>query len=260
MNAYHEGNQVIIEVGDDGAGISIEKVRARGIERGLIDANVQYEDSEIVDLIFAPGFSTAEVVTGISGRGVGMDVVRKSAIELKGQLDVTTKVGQGSTFTIRLPLTLAIIRTLLVRVADRLFAIPLDAVIESQRIPRKELRSVSGSPVIMLRGRVVPLVMMRSFFDLGEKTEPDDYIMVVIIAHKGKHIGISVDSFECEQEIVIKPLSEVMGKSGCISGATILGNGEIALILDIASLATDIPRLALSPSAPVDVIKEVQLV
>lgn len=242
LNAYHEGNQVIIEVGDDGGGIAVDKVRARGVERGIIDADGVYSDSEIVDLIFAPGFSTAEQVTGISGRGVGMDVVRKSVVDLKGQLDVDTKVGHGSTFTIRLPLTLAIIRTLLVRVSQRLYAIPLDVVIESQRIPLREVRSISGGAVVTLRGSVVPLVIIRDVFDLNAPRENEDFVMVVIVSHKGRRIGIVVDGFEGDQEIVIKPLSGLMGNSGEIAGATILGNGEIALILDIAALATGLPR------------------
>ena len=242
LNAYHEGNQVIIEIGDDGGGIDLQKIRARGVERGLIDANGNYSDSDILDLIFAPGFSTAQVVSAISGRGVGMDVVKRCVNDLKGTLEVDTKLGIGTTFTIRLPLTLAIIRTLLVRVLDRLYAIPLDVVIESQRILSSEVRTIRGSPVVTLRGQVVPLVLIGERFGLPEKTSSDGYEMIVIVAHKGRRVGLVVDGFEGEQEIVIKPLSEIIGDTGCIAGATILGNGAIALILDIAALTTSISR------------------
>ncbi len=242
LNAYHEGNQVIIEVGDDGGGIDLEKIRARGIERGLIDANTTYPDSDILDLIFAPGFSTAQVVSAISGRGVGMDVVKRCVNDLKGILEVDTKLGKGTTFTIRLPLTLAIIRTLLVRVCDRLYAIPLDVVIESQRILATEMRTIGGSPVVTLRGQVVPLIRIGDMFGLPQSDPEDGYEMIVIVSHKGRRIGLVVDGFEGEQEIVIKPLSQIIGNTGCIAGATILGNGAIALILDIAALSTSVPR------------------
>lgn len=243
LNAYHEGNQVIIEVGDDGGGIDLEKIRARGIDRNLIDPNIMYSDSDILDLIFAPGFSTAETVSAISGRGVGMDVVKRCVTDLKGVLEVDTKLGVGTTFTIRLPLTLAIIRTLLVRVADRLYAIPLDVVIESQRILCTDVQSIGGNPVVTLRGAVVPLVRVGDRFGIPPTQSSDGYEMIVIVGHKGRRVGLVVDGFDGEQEIVIKPLSQIIGDTGCIAGATILGNGAIALILDIAALSSSLPRI-----------------
>jgi two-component system chemotaxis sensor kinase CheA len=241
LDAYHEGNQVIIEISDDGGGIDLRKIRARGIERGLIESDGAQTDDELIDLIFTPGFSTAASVSAISGRGVGMDVVKRSVTNLKGVLEVESNFGVGTTFTIRLPLTLAIIRTLLVRSAHRLYAIPLDVVVESQRIPIGEIRTIHGSPVVTLRGRVVPLLYVAREFDQVSDPVEEGYQMVVIVSHKGRHVGFVVDAFEGEQEIVIKPLSPIIGETHCIAGATILGNGSIALILDVAAMVNAIP-------------------
>ena len=235
LNAYHEGNQIIIEVADDGGGINLEKVRARGIKQGLISADDRLSDREIIELIFTPGFSTAEVVSDVSGRGVGMDVVKRNISRLKGVFDVDTQPGQGTRFTIKLPLTLAIIQALLVRVGEELYAIPLDSVIESQRVEMVDVRTVHGNEVITLRGQVVPLVRIAEFFELGGQRDPDK-VMIVIVGLQGRQVGLVVDSFEGEQEIVIKPLSDVVGRIAGISGATILGNGSISLIIDVHSL------------------------
>ena len=238
LNAYHEGNQIIIEVSDDGAGINLEKVRARGIKQGLISADDRLSDREIVELIFTPGFSTADVVSDVSGRGVGMDVVKRNITRLKGVFDVDTVTGQGTRFTIKLPLTLAIIQALLVRVAAELYAIPLDSVIESQRVEMTDVRTVHGNEVITLRGQVVPLLRIAEFFELGGERDPQK-VMIVIVGLQGKQVGLVVDSFEGEQEIVIKPLSDVVGRIAGISGATILGNGSISLIIDVHSLVSE---------------------
>ena len=238
LNAYHEGNQIIIEVSDDGNGIDLEKVRARGIKQGLIGADDRLLDREIIELIFTPGFSTAEVISDVSGRGVGMDVVKKNITRLKGVFDVNTVPGAGTTFTIKLPLTLAIIQALLVRVVDELYAIPLDSVIESQRIEMPDVRTVHGNEVITLRGQVVPLVRIADFFQLGGERDPEK-VMIVIVGLQGRQVGLVVDSFQGEQEIVIKPLSDVVGRIPGISGATILGNGSISLIIDVHSLVSE---------------------
>ncbi|HEY5341998.1 MAG TPA: chemotaxis protein CheA [Candidatus Aquilonibacter sp.] len=238
LNAYHEGNQIIIEVSDDGGGINLEKVRARGIKQGLISADDRLTDREIVELIFTPGFSTADVVSDVSGRGVGMDVVKRNISRLKGVFDVDTVPGQGTRFTIKLPLTLAIIQALLVRVAEELYAIPLDSVIESQRVEMVDVRTVHGNEVITLRGQVVPLLRIAEFFELGGQRDPVK-VMIVIVGLQGRQVGLVVDSFEGEQEIVIKPLSDVVGRIAGISGATILGNGSISLIIDVHSLVSE---------------------
>lgn len=238
LNAYHEGNQIIIEVTDDGNGIDLDKVRARGIKQGLIGSDDRLTDREIIELIFTPGFSTAEVISDVSGRGVGMDVVKKNITRLKGVFDVNTTPGVGTTFTIKLPLTLAIIQALLVRVVDELYAIPLDSVIESQRVEMPDVRTVHGNEVITLRGQVVPLVRVADFFELGGERDPDK-VMIVIVGLQGRQVGLVVDSFQGEQEIVIKPLSDVVGRIPGISGATILGNGSISLIIDVHSLVSE---------------------
>jgi two-component system chemotaxis sensor kinase CheA len=238
LNAYHEGNQIIIEVTDDGGGIDLEKVRARGIKQGLISSEDRLSDRELIELIFTPGFSTAEVISDVSGRGVGMDVVKKNITSLKGIFDVDSVAGQGTRFTIKLPLTLAIIQALLIRVVDELYAIPLDSVIESQRVEMPDVRTVHGNEVITLRGQVVPLVRVADFFQLGGQRDPEK-VMIVIVGLQGKQVGLVVDSFEGEQEIVIKPLSDVVGRIPGISGATILGNGSISLIIDVHSLVSE---------------------
>ncbi|GAC1410169.1 MAG: hypothetical protein NVSMB64_19150 [Candidatus Velthaea sp.] len=235
LNAYHEGNQVIIEIQDDGGGIALDKVRERGIKQGLISESDRLTDREIIELIFTPGFSTAEQVTDVSGRGVGMDVVKKNILRLKGIFDVDSVLGEGTKFTMKLPLTLAIIQALLVRVKDELYSIPLDSVIESQRINASDVRTVHGGEVITLRGQVVPLIRVGEFFNLGTKRDPDK-VMIVIVGLQGRQVGLVVDSFQGEQEIVIKPLSDVIGRIAGISGATILGNGSISLIIDVHSL------------------------
>ncbi|MHB8306412.1 MAG: chemotaxis protein CheA, partial [Vulcanimicrobiaceae bacterium] len=238
LNAYHEGNQIIIEVTDDGSGVDLERVRARAIKQGLISADDRLSDREIVELIFTPGFSTAEVISDVSGRGVGMDVVKKNITRLKGVFDVNTEAGVGTRFTIKLPLTLAIIQALLVRVADELYAIPLDSVIESQRVEMSEMRTVHGNEVITLRGQVVPLVRIAEVFELGGRRDPEK-AMIVVVGLQGRQVGLVVDAFQGEQEIVIKPLSDVVGRIPGISGATILGNGAISLIIDVHSLVSE---------------------
>jgi two-component system chemotaxis sensor kinase CheA len=235
LNAYHEGNQVIIEISDDGGGIDLQRVREKAIRMGVIDESDRLSDREIVELIFTPGFSTAAQVTDVSGRGVGMDVVKKNILRLKGVFDVDSVQGEGTKFTMKLPLTLAIIQALLVNVADELYSIPLDAVIESQRIDAAEVRTVHGGEVITLRGQVVPLIRIAEFFRLDAPRDPNK-VMIVIVGLQGRQVGLVVDSFQGEQEIVIKPLSDVIGRIAGISGATILGNGSISLIIDVHSL------------------------
>jgi two-component system chemotaxis sensor kinase CheA len=235
LNAYHEGNQVIIEISDDGGGIDLARVREKAIRIGAIGESDRLSDREIIELIFTPGFSTADQVTDVSGRGVGMDVVKKNILRLKGVFDVDSVQGEGTTFTMKLPLTLAIIQALLVNVADELYSIPLDSVIESQRIDASEVRTVHGGEVITLRGQVVPLIRVSEFFRLDAPRNPDK-VMIVIVGLQGRQVGLVVDSFQGEQEIVIKPLSDVIGRIAGISGATILGNGSISLIIDVHSL------------------------
>jgi two-component system chemotaxis sensor kinase CheA len=238
LNAYHGGNQIIIEIADDGRGIDLERVRARGITLGLISPEERLTEQETIELIFTPGFSTAEAVSDVSGRGVGMDVVKKNVTRLKGVFEVDTEGGRGTRFTIKLPLTLAIIGALLVRVSKELFAIPLDSVIESQRVEIADIRTVQGNEVVTLREQIVPLLRIAEFFELGGSRDPEK-VMAVIVGVQGRQVGLVVDAFEGEQEIVIKPLSDVVGRIPGISGATILGSGAISLIIDVHTLVTD---------------------
>lgn len=238
LNAYHAGNQIVIELHDDGAGIDRERVLARAHSEGLVRHDEQLDEQEMLELIFRPGFSTADVVSEVSGRGVGMDVVQKAVAHLKGTIAVSSEPGRGTRFAIKLPLTLAIIMALLVRVGEDLYAIPLDAVLESQRIEIDDIRTLQGSEVVTLRGAIVPLVRVAEFFGLGIPRDPEK-AMVVIVNVAGRQVGLVVDAFAGEQEIVIKPLSDVVGRIPGISGATILGSGAIALILDVHSLVAD---------------------
>jgi two-component system chemotaxis sensor kinase CheA len=190
-----------------------------------------------MQLIFFPGFSTAEHIDDVSGRGVGMDVVKRTVLGLKGSFETDSLRGFGTKFTIKLPLTLAIIQALLVSVGSELYAIPLDAVIESQRVDPSDLRYLHGGEVITVRGVVIPLIRLADFLGVPPRRGAADKIMIVIVGVGGRQIGLVVDGFQGEQEIVIKPLSDVVGRIAGISGATILGNGSISLILDVHTLA-----------------------
>jgi len=236
LGAFHEGNQIIIEVEDDGAGIDLTKVRERAVRLGLVAENDARTDRELMQLIFFPGFTTAEHVDDVSGRGVGMDVVKRTVLGLKGSFETDSLRGLGTKFTIKLPLTLAIIQALLVSVGSELYAIPLDAVIESQRVDPRDLRFLHGGEVITVRGIVIPLIRLAEFLGAPARRQPNDKVMIVIVGVGGRQIGLVVDGFQGEQEIVIKPLSDVVGRVAGISGATILGNGSISLILDVHSL------------------------
>jgi two-component system, chemotaxis family, sensor kinase CheA len=236
LGAFHEGNQIIIEVEDDGAGIDLPKVRERAVRLGLLTDGEARTERELIQLIFFPGFTTAEHVDDVSGRGVGMDVVKRTILGLKGSFETDSIRGVRTKFTIKLPLTLAIIEALLVRVGSELYAIPLDAVIESQRIDPDELRVLHGGEVITVRGVVIPLIRLADFLGVPSDRRPSDKVMIVIVGVGGRQIGLVVDGFQGEQEIVIKPLADVVGRIPGISGATILGNGSISLILDVHTL------------------------
>ncbi len=234
LDAYQDGNNVIIEVKDDGNGIDVEKVKAKAIERGTItpDQALNMSDKEVIDLLFLPSFSTAKEVTDVSGRGVGLDVVKSKIEMLGGEVEVKTKLGEGSTWTIRLPLTLAIIQALMVEVGGEKYAISLNSVTTLENIAPSEVKLVQSEEVIHLRGSVIPLVRLNEVLDI-ESTRKEGENMIVAIVKKGdKLAGLVVDKLMGQQEIVIKSLGKFIGKSRLISGATILGDGEVALILD----------------------------
>ena len=238
LNAYQDGNNVVIEVGDDGNGIDVEAVKHKAIERGVVTAEQadNMSEKDIVDLLFHAGFSTAKVVSDVSGRGVGLDVVKSKVESLSGELEVKTKLGEGSTFIIRLPLTLAIIQALMVVVGGEKYAISLGSIQTIEDIPVSEIKFVQAKEVINLRGNVIPLIRMDKMLDTVSAKAPDENLMVVIVKKGDRLAGIVVDDLIGQQEIVIKSLGKYINKCKFISGATILGDGEVALILDTNAL------------------------
>ena len=234
LNAYQEGNNVIIEVGDDGNGIDVERVKGKAIEKGIIteEQAAVMADKDAIDLLFSAGFSTAKVVSDVSGRGVGLDVVKSKIEALSGEVDVKTKLGEGSTFTIRLPLTLAIIQALMVVVGEEMYAISLGSIQTIEDVPVSDIKFVQAKEVINLRGTVIPLIRLHEVLDIPKNEEESGNLMVVIVKKGDKLAGLVVDKLIGQQEIVIKSLGKLINKFKIISGATILGDGEVALILD----------------------------
>ena len=229
LNAFHESGSIVIEVSDDGGGLRKEKILAKAVERGLVDPERKLGDSEIYNLIFEAGFSTAEKVTNLSGRGVGMDVVKRNITALRGSVDVSSREGAGTTVTVRLPLTLAIIDGFLVQVGGSVFVIPLDMIEECI-----EFATEPGQDYCNLRGQVLPFIRLRSLFRIdGAATRRES---IVVLKLGTTRAGLVVDTLLGEFQTVIKPLSPMFSEVKCISGSTILGSGEVALILDVASL------------------------
>lgn len=237
LDAYQDGNNVVIEVRDDGNGIDVERVRNKAIEKGTItkeQAN-NMDDKAIIDLLFRPSFSTAEKISDVSGRGVGLDVVKTKIEGLGGDIEVHTELGEGSTFIIRLPLTLAIIQALMVTLGDEKYAIPLSTIQTIEDIPISDIKYVRGKEVISIRENVIPIIRLREILDVTETHESQDLI-VVIIQKGDKKAGLVVDQLIGQQEIVIKSLGKHLNNNKLLSGATILGDGEVALILDVNTL------------------------
>ncbi|SCY65403.1 two-component system, chemotaxis family, sensor kinase CheA [Lachnospiraceae bacterium XBB2008] len=235
LDAYQEGNNVIIEVRDDGNGIDTEAVKNKAIERGVItpEQGDNMTEKEIIDLLFHAGFSTAKVVSDVSGRGVGLDVVKSKIESLSGEVEVKSKLGEGSTWTIRLPLTLAIIQALMVTVGGEKYAISLGSIQTIENISRSSIKLVENKEVIHLRGTVIPLIDLHDVLDAPRLGDEDPEHIIVVIVKKGdKLAGLVVDELIGQQEVVIKSLGKYINKCKVISGATILGDGEVALILD----------------------------
>ena len=238
LNAFQEGNSVIIECSDDGGGIDTEKVKKKAIEKGTIteEQAETMTEKDFIDLLFKPSFSTAEQVSDVSGRGVGLDVVKSKIESLSGTVECKTVLGQGTTFTIRLPLTLAIIQSLMVTIGEEKYAIPLGSIDTIEDIPIEEVKRVEKKEVINLRGSVIPLIRMAEVLDVpGERPEKNTVTMVVV-AKGDKKAGLVVDDLIGQLEIVIKSIGKYINNSKMISGATVLGDGEVALILDANAL------------------------
>ncbi|MBP9000606.1 MAG: chemotaxis protein CheA [Lachnospiraceae bacterium] len=234
LDAYQDGNNVVIEVKDDGNGIDVNAVRNKAIERGTITSEQadSMTDQEIINLLFLPSFSTAKVVSDISGRGVGLDVVKSKIESLSGEVEVKSTLGVGSTWTIRLPLTLAIIQTLMVIVGGEKYAIPLSNIQTIESIRPDEVSTVQTKEVITLRGNIIPLIRLNEVLGCESTKDPNEELVVVIVKKGDKMAGLVIDTLTGQQEIVIKSLGKYINKSKLISGATILGNGEVALIID----------------------------
>ena len=238
LDAYQDGNNVVIEVRDDGNGIDVEAVKNKAIERNLVtpEQAANMPEKDIINLLFQPGFSTSEKVTDVSGRGVGLDVVKSKIESLSGEVEVKSKWGEGSTWTIRLPLTLAIIQALMVVVGGEKYAISLGSIQTIEDISPKDIKLVENKEVINLRGTVIPLIRLTEVLDVASTRSPEDNLIVVIVKKGDKMAGLVIDELIGQQEIVIKSLGKYIKQCKFISGATILGDGEVALILDANAL------------------------
>ena len=243
ISAYQEGNSIVIEVSDDGKGIDVARVRDKAVERKLIqpaDAE-RMSEPELVNLIFLPGFSTAEKVTDVSGRGVGMDVVRTNINKINGSVDIRTAMGAGSTFVIRLPLTIAIIQALMVTIGAEVYAIPLQSVVETVKITREDIRTLSGSDVLNLRNQVLPLLRLRDEFKTPPGDQDDTRKCYVVVVQLGSRLlGLIVDRLPYQEEVVIKSMGSLLSGIRGMAGATITGDGKVVLILDVGEILQDI--------------------
>ena len=239
LNAYHQGGNIVIEINDDGAGLNTERILQKAIEKGLVGENESLSDEKIHELIFAPGFSTAEVVSDVSGRGVGMDVVKRNIKDLGGVVEVKSKKDVGSTFTIRLPLTLAILDGQLVRLGDETYIVPLVSIIESLQIKAEAVNSIAGgAELYKLRDEYLPIIRLHEIFEVPAKNTELVNGLLVVVEGDGQHAWIFVDDLLGQQQVVIKSLESNYKKVEGLSGATILGDGTVALILDVAGLVT----------------------
>ena len=239
VRAEHEGNHIVISVADDGRGMDPEKLKAKAIEKGMITEAQAREMSktEAFNLVFAPGFSTAAKVTNVSGRGVGMDVVRTNIQKLKGIIEIESDMGKGSKIIIKLPLTLAIIQALLVEVDREVFSVPLESVLEVVRIQPKDINTISGREVVRLRNTVLPLARLQSIMGTSNGSEQqDDWIYIVVVGLAQQRLGIVVDSLLGQKEVVIKSLGGYLGTVPGIAGSTILGDGRVIMIIDVGEL------------------------
>ena len=237
--ARHEGNNVVIMVTDDGSGINADKIRNKAVEKGMVtrDEADALPDADAVRLIFLPGFSTAETITDVSGRGVGMDVVRSKIESLGGHVDVETKIDEGSVFKIKLPLTLAIIQAMLVKVQNEMYAIPLGSIDSTINITPNDIKTVQNKEVIVLRGQIIPIARLGEVLSVPKGEDSGEEDIFVVVVHVGDHkIGIVVDNLIGQQEIVIKTLGKLLSGLKMLAGATVLGDGHVAMILDVSAL------------------------
>ena len=238
LDAYQDGNNVVIEVRDDGEGINIEKVKQSALNKGVISEEQAaiMTEQDVIELLFRPSFSTSEVITDVSGRGVGLDVVKNKIEGLGGDIEARTRLGEGSTFIIRLPLTLAIIQVLMIELGEEKYAIPLGSIQTIEDVNYSEIKYVQTKEVINLRGSVIPLIRLEKILDVKPREEKPESLTVVIVAKGDRLAGLVVDGLIGQQEIVIKSIGKYINNNKIIGGATILGDGEVALILDVNTL------------------------
>jgi two-component system chemotaxis sensor kinase CheA len=238
LDAYQEGNNVVIEVRDDGEGINAEKIRKKAVEKGFIteEQAKRMTDNDLIDILFTPGFSTSEKVSDVSGRGVGLDVVKTKIEALGGELEAKTILGQGSNFIVRLPLTLAIIQTLMIGLGGEKYALPLGNIQTVESLRKSDIKKVQDREVINLRGSVIPIIRLGNLLDCPKADSHSDKLTAVIVKKGEKYAGLIIDELFGQQEIVIKSIGKYIKYHKIVSGATILGNGEVALILDVNTL------------------------
>jgi two-component system chemotaxis sensor kinase CheA len=247
LAAYHQSGQIVIEIADDGRGLNREKILAKATERGLVksgsQSGAQLSDAEIFQLIFEPGFSTADTITDISGRGVGMDVVRRHVQQLRGRIEIQSEQGRGTTFFLRLPLTLAIIDGLVVVVAENRYILPISSVIEMFRPAQAALSIVRGKgEMVLVRGNLLPVVRLHERFNIAPRSSELTAGMLVVVAGEGKRFCLFVDDLIGKQEVVIKSLGETFKDIAGLSGCAILGDGRVGLILDPDGIFKGKPR------------------
>jgi two-component system chemotaxis sensor kinase CheA len=251
LAARHDAGQILIEVSDDGRGINGAAIRRSAVEKGLItrERAASIDDREALDLVFLPGLSTAREISDVSGRGVGMDAVRVAVERLNGSIALASTPGTGTRFSIRLPLTLAIVRALLVRAEGRVFALPLGSVVETMLVQSSELRRVHHRTVIDLRGTVMPILSLTALLEGREAADPGERLLAVAVQHGKRQVGLQVESLIGEQEIVIKPLDPLFVGVECIGGTAILGDGSITPIVNVPGLIKELVEAGQAPTA-----------
>jgi len=242
LAAYHEGNSIIIRIEDDGRGLQVDKIAKSALNKGLVSESElsSMGPKDIMKLIFLPGFSTADQVSDLSGRGVGMDVVRTNISRMNGSLELDSEPGRGSQMTIKLPLTVAIIQALLVEVGNATFAVPLASVVEAVKVTKDDIKSVNGQAVLNLRERILPLLNLAQTFQIPNKRTSDE-CYVVVVAIGAQRFGVVVDRLRAQEEVVIKSLGDFLSNVQGVAGATITGDGKVVLILDMADLVKNVP-------------------
>ena len=236
LKAYPDAGTIVIQISDDGAGLDKDKLFQKAVNKGIINEHDSLTDKEIYNLIFEAGFSTAETVSDISGRGVGMDVVRRNIQDLRGVIDIDSTLGKGTTFTIRLPLTLAIIDGFLVQAGDTKYVIPLENIQECIELSQEYKNNMDGNQFINLRGEILPILDVKKYLNMGQEEKELERENVIVVRYANSVIGLQVDELYGEYQTVIKPLGDVFENVAGISGGSILGTGEVSLIFDIPKL------------------------